>query len=139
MPQICIEPFDPERHPNPMAAVDDTRRGRHERAPNQVPYWVCSVTVKGFTFVFHSLEQIRVCLDYYRREHRTSSRLPLSKQRFAGDHWEVQRWYERLPAKLLEKKVRPRVVVALEQAMKEYSQLPGAATGVDQKPYLETW
>ncbi len=122
-----------------MASVDDTQRGRHERAPNLVPYWVCSVTVKGFTFVFHSLEQIRVCLDYYRRTHRTSSRLPLAEQGFSGDHWEVQRWHEKLPAKLLEKNVRPRVVIALERAMKEYSQLSGSATTVESKPYFETW
>jgi hypothetical protein len=122
-----------------MRWIDDTQRERHERAPNLIPYSVCLVTVKGFTFIFHSVEQIRICLDYYQRKLHASSRLPVYTQNLGGDHWECQRWFERLPQFLLEEKTRNAVVSTLEQAIVEYSEVAGSITGIDVKPYIETW
>ena len=139
MPQIVIEQFDVNRHPNPMRWVDDSQRQRHQRSPNLVPYSVCLVIVKKFTFIFHSVEQIHVCVDYYRREHHPSSRLPVYTENLGGDHWETQRWFDRLPQQLLDKKNRPAVVKALEQAILEYSKVPGAVTGAAVQPYNRTW
>ena len=139
MPQIVIEPYDSTRHSNPMRWIDDTQRARHERAPNLIPYSVCLVTVKGFTFVFHSVEQIQICLDYYRRKIHASGRLPVYTENLGGDHFECQRWFERLPHFLLEEKTRHVVVSILQRAVTEYSQVAGAITGVELKPYTETW
>jgi hypothetical protein len=139
MPQIVIEPFDSTRHPKPMRWIDDTQRQRHDRAPKLIPYSVCLVTVKGFTFIFHSVEQVYVCLDYYSRKIHASSRLPVYTENLGGDHFECQRWFERLPQFLLEEKTRNAVVSTLEEAIVEYSKFPGAITGIDVKPYIETW
>lgn len=121
-----------------MRWIDDTQREHHDRAPNLIPYSVCLVTVKGFTFIFHSVEQIRVCLDYYQRKVHASSRLPVYTECLGGDHWECQRWFERLPQFLVEEKTRNAVVSTLEQAIDEYSKIPNAITGIDIKPFTET-
>jgi hypothetical protein len=139
MSRIDIEPYDDQRHPNPMRWFDDTQRERHARAPKLIPYSVCLVTVTGFTFIFHSVEQIRLCLDYYKRKIHPSSRLPVYTENLGGDHSETQRWFDRLPQYLLEKRTRQDVVDVLERAILRYSEIPGAVTGVEMKPYDETW
>lgn len=139
MATVETQDFDEARHPNPMQWFDDTQRERYRRAPTLAPYKVCLVTVKGFTFIFHSVEQIRLCLDYFGRRTHPSSRLPVYTQNLGGDHWETQRWFDRLPQHLLEARTRPLVVSALERAVIDYSQIPGATTGVEVKPYTETW
>ena len=78
MPQIKFEPYDPARQKNPMWYVDDAQKQRHTRAPALVDYKVCLVTVCSFMFVFHSNEQLALCLNFYRREHHPSSRLPVN-------------------------------------------------------------
>jgi hypothetical protein len=70
-----------------------------------------------------------MCLDYYSKEHQPSSRLPVYDENLGGDHFEAQRWFEKLPQYLLEKPKRARVVAALEKALKEYSRVPEAETG----------
>lgn len=137
MSRIKIASYDPARHQNPMWYVDDVQKQRHTRAPSLVDYKVCTVTVCSFTFLFHSTEQLALCLDYYRREHRPSSRLPVYTQNLGGDHWETQRWFETLPQYLLEKPKRAKVVKALEKAMQEYSQIRSATTGTKTKPLYE--
>jgi len=72
------------------------------------------VRVASFTFHFFSIAQIRDCLAYYSQRVHQSSRVSVG----AADHWEVQRWFERLPMYLLEERKRVKVVKALERAMK---------------------
>ena len=139
MPRIQIEDYDSAHHANPMQWFDDTQRKRHQKAPTLVRYPVCLVTVKGFTFVFHSVEQIRLCLDYYSRKIRPSSRLPVYTENLGGDHYETQRWFDRLPQFLLENGTREEVVSSLQAAVEEYSTFPEASTGVELKPYFDTW
>jgi hypothetical protein len=133
MAHITIEDYDATRHGNPMWYVDDAQRERHQRAPTIIPCKVCLVNVCGFTFVFHSLPQLRLCLDYYSEEHHPSSRLPI----LGGDHWEFQRWFEKLPQFLLEKPKRSKVIAALKNTLEEYSRVPGAETGTPKKPLHE--
>jgi len=71
------------------------------------------VTVAGFTFRFISVEQIQDCLSYYERKIHPSSRLAIC----GGDHWESERWFERLPMYLLEDAKRIKVVKALQKAL----------------------
>jgi hypothetical protein len=133
MPQIKIEPYDSAKHRNPMWYIDDAQQKRHRKAPSLSDYKVCLVTVCSFTFIFHSTEQLALCLDYYRREHQPSSRLPVYTENFGGDHWEMQRWFEQLPQYLLEKPKRTKVIKALEKAMREYSRIRSATTGTKRK------
>ncbi len=71
------------------------------------------VAVASFTFRFISTAQIRDCLAYYDRRIHPSSMRPIG----AVDHWEAQRWFERLPMYLLEEPKRTKVVKALKRAL----------------------
>lgn len=86
---------------------------RHYRAPSLVPMDVVVVDVASFTFQFFSIQQLRDCLAYYQQKIRPSSRLSIG----GADHWEAQRWFERLPVHLLESSKRKRVVKALNEAL----------------------
>ncbi len=79
------------------------------------PY-VYFVRVCSFTFEFHSIEQIKLCLAYFDKKIHLSSRIDIG----GADSWEVQRWYERLPMYLLEEPKRLRVVKALTSATKVF-------------------
>lgn len=125
---ILIEDFDALKHPNPMIWVDNAQSERSAHVGNLVPYKVCIVRVCGFRFIFHSLMQLELCLEYYRLEHRPSTRLPVHTGAYGGDHWETQRWFERLPQRLLQKSKRPIVVAALERAVAELGQHRSAHT-----------
>jgi hypothetical protein len=80
------------------------------------PHRVYFAQVEGFTFEFHSVDQVRACLDFYRRKISPSSRVS-SSEIGSADHWEMQRWFERLPGELRRDSKRTRVVAALEQAV----------------------
>jgi hypothetical protein len=121
MATIKFEAFDALRHRDMMAPVSTGLLRQHLASPTLVHHIVCLVTVAGFTFVFHSIEQVRACLEYYSREHHPSSRLPVYTGNYGGDQSETQRWFERLPQNLLEKPKRAKVVSALEQAISEYA------------------
>jgi hypothetical protein len=101
MARIVIEDYDAVRHKNPMWYIDHAQQDRHFRAPTLVPYKVRLATVCGFTFIFHSLPQLRLCLEYYSHAHHPSGRLPVQDGRYGGDHWETQQWFEKLPQYLL--------------------------------------
>ena len=119
MAKIWSEPYDSARHGNPMgwAAGELAGQSRHWRAPTLIPHRVTFVRVVGFTFEFHSLEQIRLCLEFYRRKIQPTSRLPVETGDYGGDHSEGQRWFERLPLYLREEPKRQKVVAALETAL----------------------
>ena len=136
MSQVTIEDFSESRHPNPMRWVDDEQRRRHEHSKGLVPYKVCLVETCGFQFIFHSVMQVELCLEYYARELQPSSRLPVPSHEFGIDHWEALRWFERLPMYLLEKSKRSKVIAALERALAEYRKQPGAITST---PKPEIW
>jgi hypothetical protein len=79
---------------------------------------VTLVRVEGFTFEFHSPEQAVACLQYFRRTNLPSGRLS-ARDMAGGDHWEFQRWYERLPPELRRESKRPTVVAALEETARK--------------------
>jgi hypothetical protein len=113
--KIWNEPFDSTRHQNKMfngPAAEGL--DLYWRAKTIEPHDVFFVRVAGFTFEFHSVEQIRTCLAFYARKIHPTSRLSID----GGDHWEFQRWFERLPLYLQEEPKRKKVVAALEEALK---------------------
>ncbi|TDK66381.1 hypothetical protein [Sapientia aquatica] len=138
MANIKVENYDPLRHPNYMAYVDDEQYQRYKRSDGLIPYKVCLVDVCGFQFIFHSILQMQLCLEYYSTELQPSSRLPVYTENLGGDHYETQRWYEKLPGKLLEKSKRAKVIGALKRAIDEYKKSPGASTCVV-RPNLWDW
>jgi hypothetical protein len=135
MAKVRVVDYAPAEHQNHMRWVDDEQRKRYEHSGHLVPYKVCTVEVCGFQFVFHSLMQVELCLDYYSRKVQPTSRLPVHTQNLGGDHWETQRWFEKLPLVLLENSKRPKVIAALQRALREYGAHPEAKTSTP-KPAL---
>jgi len=129
MATIWFEDFDPLKHRNPMSGEAGTPPsiGRHYRSPTLEPHRVTFVRVEGFTFEFHSLEQIQACLRYYQQKTLPSGRIS-SRQMAGGDRWEFQRWYVRLPGELRRDSKRLKVVQALEEASRRAVQ-PAVAAG----------
>ena len=115
MPKIWSEPFDWTKHRNHMEGVASATTC-HDRAPTLLRSQVYFVRVCSFTFQFHSIQQIQACLDYYTRKIQPSSRVDIG----AADHWECERWFERLPLFLREESKRQRVVKALRDALKKF-------------------
>jgi hypothetical protein len=113
MPQIWKEKFDWTRHQN---KIDGLPR-ETGKSSNLIPQWVYFVSVCSFTFEFHSLDQIKACLDFYSKKIHASSRRDIG----AADHWECERWFERLPMYLQEESKRGEVCKALTRAIKNFS------------------
>jgi hypothetical protein len=85
--------------------------------PSFVPRNIYFVSVCSFTFEFQSLDQLRLCLEFYSRKIHPSTRLDIG----AADHWECERWFERLPLYLREEPKRLQVVSALQRALDDFS------------------
>jgi len=95
---------------------------KYWRAPTLQRYPVYFVRVCGFTFEFHGIEQIEVCLKFFSQKVRPSSMIRFSEadRRIQWPHWVPQRWFERLPMQLLEERRRVRIVPALKQALAQF-------------------
>ena len=94
------------------------RRGR--RDDPLVPAEAYLVEVCGFTLRFDSVAQIRRYHEYFSQKKRERVRTPESVNGvFNGDHGERQTPFTRLPAKLLSRSNRPKVVKALARAIAE--------------------
>lgn len=121
MARIWKETFDSAKHgglPDYCPEVIEPLK-RHRKAPTLIPHEVVFVHVCSFTFRFDSEEQLRKVLDYYEQKILPSSREPESVLG-GGDHWEAERWFERLPLFLREEPKRQKVAKALRDALKMF-------------------
>jgi hypothetical protein len=119
MARIWTEPFDSARHRDEMQDGSPAAGiTRYYRARTLEPHEVLFVRVAGFTFQFQSVDQLRACLEYYATKLHPTSRAPIVHD---GDHWESQRWFERLPLFLREEPKRQKVVAALEEALHQFT------------------
>src|SRR5262245_10912753 len=95
------EPYDCNRNKNKMWG--EGAQPYVSRDEKLDPHCVYFVRTCGFEFEFHSLGQLQVCLDHFSRKIQPTSRIPESQlPNYGGDHSEVQRWFERLPMKLMD-------------------------------------
>jgi hypothetical protein len=115
MARFWKEQYKPTEHFNQMHEISVFK------SPNLtlIPSFVYFVSVCSFTFEFHSTKQIEACLNYYSEKNHDSSR---RYDTLGGDHWEFQRWFERLSMYLLEEPKRQKVVKALAKALKEFGE-----------------
>jgi len=124
MAQIWSETFDPKRHSDRMRDTSQIPGvpEQYFRAPTLQRYPVYFVRVCGFTFEFHSIEQLEVCLEFFSQKTRPSSMIRFSESDRCIHwlHWVCQRWFERLPMQLLEERRRVRIVPALQQALAKF-------------------
>ena len=115
------EEYDPHKHVNEMKSVVD---GEYQynfdfsSDDNLLKTYVILVRVVQFTFIFLSLRQLEVCIEYF--EQKVHGSTMISGGIGAADHWEVQRWFERLPKGLTSDKKRPTILKALCSAKKEF-------------------
>ncbi len=117
------ERYASNRHSNKMKGeCDGVRQCDCGLTPrdNLLVQWVYFVNVCQFDFQFLSLRQLEVCLEYFRKKIPGSSRVDIG----AADHWEVQRWYERLPTGLRREPNRLKIVNALERASIAFATQP---------------
>jgi hypothetical protein len=122
MAQIWTETFDPKRHSDKMhdfTRLPGVPTEQYRRAPTLQRYPVYFVRVCGFTFEFHSIQQLKVCLEFFSKKVRPSSMIRFSEadRKLHWLHLVCQRWSERLPMQLLEERRRVRIVPALRQAL----------------------
>jgi hypothetical protein len=138
MAKITVKDYRMGHYPNYMSYIDDEQLRRYHSSKGLVPYQVCLVDVCGFRFIFHSVMQIELCHDYFAQKIRMSGRLPVYHENLGGDHYETQRWFERLPARLSHHSKRPKILAALERAIQDFKAHPSAITGT-KKPSLMGW
>ena len=132
MALIWTEAYDPRKHADKMfdaSHIPGVPSEEYHRAPTLQRYPVYFVRVCGFTFQFHSLKQLEICLKFFSQKTRPSSRISLSvpDRQMHWLHWEVQRWFDRLPMYLLEERRRIRIVPALKQALLQFQRSPNPA------------
>src|SRR5437867_7343304 len=88
------------------------------------PHSVYFVRTCCFEFEFHSLDQLQACLAYFSRKIQPTSRIPEKDlPNYGGDHSEVQRWFERLPMKLMDNHRTPKVATALRSALEDFKKI----------------
>ncbi len=117
MARFWKERYDSREHENMMwGRIDGVWEPQSQdltSKDNLLVRWVYFVNVCQLDFQFMSLRQLEVCLDYFRQKNRGSSRIKLG----SADHWEVQRWFERLPKGVRREPNRLKIVKALETAL----------------------
>lgn len=114
------ENYDASKHVNQMDGLPIEIDGGAPELPRPddlAPCHVVFVEVARFTFTFFSLDELHECLGFYERRVHPSSRRHIG----GADHWELERWFERLPAGLNNDHNRPKVVAALRSASAEFS------------------
>jgi len=121
MAKWWTERLNPEKHKDHMAT---TMAGGAStplpHPPGFAAYPVYFVRVCGFTFEFHRVADIRMCLEHFSRKVHPSSRLHTSQLNPHERYWHP--WHERLPLRLFEESRRLRVVKALERALAEFEE-----------------
>src|SRR5580704_671987 len=107
-----------------MARISKVLVERHDGKGSLLPRHVIVVRVASFAFRFESVERLRACIKYYERKTRPSSRIAAKTlsaelgedwRKLRG--WNVERWFERLPAYLLEEPKRQKVLKALSKTL----------------------
>jgi hypothetical protein len=109
MAKIWTEIYDSQRHHDKMrdvTRISDISAEKYRRAPTLQQYPVYFVRVCNFTFEFHNLEQLKACLKFFSKKVRPSSMIRFTEadRKIHWLHWVAQRWFERLPMKLLEER-----------------------------------
>jgi len=125
MARIWSESYDSLKHAQafmPEQFGGWAAQSRQSHAPTLIDHRVMLVRVCGFTFLFHTIEEMRACREYYAAKLHPSSRSAAAARAVHAEEvtWrlEVQRWYERLPLYLREEPKRIRVLAALERAVR---------------------
>jgi len=123
MAKIWKEPFDASRHRDFMTTSHtggflpgDGSGGLDHEHPLMQPHSVYFVREGDFTFQFHSLDQLRECLEYFSAQVHESTRTPGP---ILEHYWNL--WFERLPSGLMSGQRKQRIVKALTRALERFT------------------
>src|SRR6266542_7009770 len=112
------EKFDHRRHRQHMCGAAMSMPPPNQKIPPQQMFFVA---VAGFTFEFTSLGEIETALRYFSTKVRPTSRWPWPD--VGMSHWEAERWFDRIPMKLLKESRRTKVIAALKTALADFRHL----------------
>ncbi|MEZ5993057.1 MAG: hypothetical protein R3E76_11955 [Planctomycetota bacterium] len=84
-----------------------------------IPKEVYFVRVAGFTFQFLALRHLEIALSYFCQPFQKEGKIKDGLG--SADHWEVQRWFERLPKGLERKSRRADIAKALRNALEDFA------------------
>ena len=120
MARMWAERLDPRRHVDQMRTIHIGGIPPEPPRDRLIDRWVYFVVVCGFTFEFHSLEQVERALSHFEQKiHPTSLRPGVTLEHY----W--QSWSERLPLWLFEEPKRLRIVSALRRAERHFRGMAG--------------
>ena len=112
MGKVWKEKFDPIKHQDQMDSLGHI--GLAEFAKDNLrEAWVYFAHECNFTFIFMNLDQVEDCLDYFSKKIHPSTKTDIG----AADHWEMQRWFERLPGQLKSEKNRLKILKVLQKLL----------------------
>ncbi len=122
MARIWTETFNPKRHSDKMLAGVSL-----PGVPPLQRYPVYFVRLPSFTFEFHSIQQLEVCLRFFSQKVRPGSMLQFleTDRHILELHSVSSRWFEELPLPLLEERHRLEIVPALTKALRRFRAGPG--------------
>lgn len=116
------EAYDAKKHSNRMKGMlAGVYTFDFDETPDDklVPMTVYFVRTGGFTFQFLTLRQLDIAQSYFCLPKRESSRIKGGIG--SADHWEVQRWFERLPKGLERKTRRAEIAKTLQNALRDFA------------------
>ena len=119
MSKHWVEKYDELKHRNKMWG--EGINPPENRDNKLAPYNVYFVRECGFTFEFHSIQQLVAFKEHFSRKIQSSTLIPENELwKYGGDHSEMQRWFERLPKGLVSNQKRTKIVKALERAIENF-------------------
>jgi hypothetical protein len=133
MARIWTETFNPKRHADKMRDVSVPA------IPDLQRYPVYLVGITGYTFEFHNIQQIEVCLRFFSQKVRPESMMQFleTDRHILELHAVSPRWFQELPLPLLEEHRRLEIATALTKALRRFRAGTGITPVVKKAPQLE--
>jgi hypothetical protein len=134
MARIWTETFNPKRHADKLRDASQL-----PSAPPLQRYPVYFVSITGFAFEFHSIQQLEVCLRFFSQKVRPNSMLQfLDTDRHILELHSVSHiWFEELPLPLLEEHRRLEITAALTKALRRFRAGTGVTPLLKKAPQLK--
>jgi hypothetical protein len=133
MARIWTETFNPKRH------ADKMRAASVPTVPALQRHSVYFVSVTGFTFEFHNIQQLEVCLRFFSQKVRPESMMQFldTDRHILELHAISPRWFQELPLPLLEEHRRLEIAAALTKALRRFRAGTGITPVRKKAPQLE--
>ena len=115
MSNVWREQADPKKHIDFMGNQHVGGLPIEPARDNLLKKWVYFARVKGFTFQFIGLDQVKECRDYFEKKIHPST---IDYHPPYEHYW--QQWYTRLPKGIRSEKNRVNIVKALNKIIEQW-------------------